>query len=101
MNKEEIRLSNKITNNCNEISLNTIAYYQGEEYDLQDLLNGLLNQLQRKDNIINAIKEELISDNKFALFYTDENINTAMTLGAKYYREYILDKIKDIENGKQ
>lgn len=59
----------------------------------------LQQELQRKDNIIKAIKEELSDDNKFELFYADDNIGSVMTLGAKYYREYILDKIKEIENG--
>lgn len=55
-------------------------------------------ELNKYDNNWNELKEELSDDNKFQLFYADENINTMMTLGAKYYREYILDKIKELEN---
>ncbi len=72
-------------------------------YDKEDLVEELIEkeqELQRKDNIINVIKEELSDDNKFELFYADENINAVMTLGAKYYREYILDKIKELEESK-
>lgn len=87
----------------------------GEEQEIQSIVEAvfyqsldelvkenkqLYQELQRKDNIINAVKNELSDDKKFELFYADENINTVMTLGAKYYREYILDKIKDIENAK-
>jgi hypothetical protein len=67
--------------------------------NLYAYIEQLQQELQRKDNIIKAIEEELSDDNKFELFYADENINTFMTLGAKYYREYILDKIKELENG--
>ena len=53
----------------------------------------LYNEVVRLREIIDNIKEELSDDSKFELFYADENINTVMTLGAKYYREYLLDDI--------
>jgi len=46
-----------------EITLHTIAEYNGTEYELENLLNDLLykidqleQELQRKDNIINDLK---------------------------------------------
>ena len=45
----------------------------------------LYNEVVRLREIIDNIKNELSDDNKFELFYADENINTVMTLGAKYY----------------
>lgn len=53
----------------------------------------LYNEVVRLREIIDNIKEELSDDDKFELFYADENINTVMTLGAKYYREYLLNEI--------
>lgn len=47
-----------------EISLHTIALYNGTEYELENLLNDLLykidqleQELQRKNNIINSLEK--------------------------------------------
>lgn len=47
-----------------EIELHTIATFQGKEYELENLLNGLLNKLEEKDkeieklnNIIDELEE--------------------------------------------
>jgi molecular chaperone GrpE (heat shock protein) len=58
MTKEEIKLSSKIENNGNEISLITIAFYQGKEYNLEDLLNGLLNKLNMLEEYIKELDDE-------------------------------------------
>ena len=58
MNKEEIKLSSKIENNGNEINLITIAFYQGKEYNLEDLLNGLLNKLNMLEEYIKELDDE-------------------------------------------
>lgn len=58
MNKEKIKLSSKIENNGNEINLITIAFYQGKEYNLEDLLNGLLNKLNMLEEYIKELDDE-------------------------------------------
>ena len=66
--------------------------------NLSQQIDKLNQELQRKNNIINELKKELEDDGRFELFYADDTISSVMTLGAKYYREYILDKIKELEN---
>ena len=69
-----------------------------EQYQQQ--INKLQQELQRKDNNWNELKKELEDDGRFELFYADDTINSVMTLGAKYYREYLLDKMKELEGNK-
>lgn len=98
MNKEEIKLSSKIENNGNEISLITIATYNDKEYDLQDLLNNLLNEIQRKDNIINELKKWLEEQHQFIIeipAFTKEISQEHKVMECCY--EDVLDKINELE----
>ena len=61
----------------NEIKLHTIAVYNNEEYELQDLLNGLLNKL----NIIEQYIKEL----------DDETDDTCLYQITKETKEYLLN----------
>jgi hypothetical protein len=42
--------------NNKTIELHTIATFQGKEYELENLLNGLLNKLEEKDKEIKRLK---------------------------------------------
>ena len=42
----------------NEIKLHTIAVYNNKEYELQDLLNGLLNKLNIIEEYIKELDDE-------------------------------------------
>ncbi len=83
---------------------NFIYYEKLQDYEEQvrkaKEYDKLQQELQRKDNIINDIKNELNNPSNFEIYYQRESVQTLMELGAKYYREYILDKIKELENGK-
>lgn len=75
-----------------EISLHTIALYNGTEYELENLLNSLLykidqlqQELQRKDNNWNELKRYVDK------LYEDE---TYHSMGE------VLDKIKELEENK-
>ena len=74
-----------------EIELHIIATYQGKEYELENLLNGLLNKLEEKDNEIerlNNIIDELekwlkeetlrVFDDRYVYIFNhyDENIKS-------------------------
>lgn len=43
--------------NNKTIELHTIATFQGKEYELENLLNGLLNKLEEKDKEIDIMKK--------------------------------------------
>lgn len=78
-----------------EISLHTIATYNDKEYELQDLLNNLLNELQRKDKNWNELKKYL--EYEIAEWQDVDNIPTKARVEED--RE-ILDKIKELEENK-
>lgn len=42
-----------------KIELHTIGTFRGEEYEMQDLLNGLLEENHRLNNILDKFEEEL------------------------------------------
>lgn len=72
-----------------EITLHTIATYDDKEYELQDLLNNLLNKLQRKDNNWNELKEFIENE-------LNSNVDKEKSFGG-YQCKIILDKIKELE----
>ena len=60
----------------NKIELHTIAIYNNKEYELQNLLNGLLEEINKKNNIINELKEtikELTDDSEDTTCYEITN----------------------------
>ena len=57
--------------NKEEIKLHTIAMYKEEEYELQDLFNGLLEENQKLNNIINELEKWL--DKKEKLTFNSWN----------------------------
>lgn len=84
----------------------------GEEQEIQSIVEAVFYQsldelvkenkqlqqeLQRKDNIINVIKEELSKD-----FYTyickNKSYGKTFKAGAEVYKEHLLYKIKELEN---
>lgn len=99
-----------------EITLHTIATYDDKEYELQDLLNNLLNECQRKDNIINDLKssiadyQEAVGDYQDEIVRKDNNWNELKKhIGEEWYcydnesiefkvAKDILDKINELEN---
>lgn len=45
--------------NEDKIELHTVGIFRGEEYELQDLFNGLLEENRRLNNILEEFEEDL------------------------------------------
>lgn len=76
----------------------TENYYQVmNRYYTEEFVKQLQQELQRKDNIINVIKEELSRD-----FYTyvckNKSYGKTFKAGAEVYKQHLLYKIKELEN---
>lgn len=90
---------NKITLNRHDIDVLYAHYkYSWYEFDKMENENEKLKQeLQRKNNIINVIKEELSKD-----FYTcvckNKFYGKTFKAGAEVYKDHLLYKIKELEN---
>ena len=77
-----------------QINLHTIAEYNGTEYELENLLNDLLykidqleQELQRKDNNWNELKEFIL--NHYIVGHTVQNSSLDM----------IINKMKELDSG--
>ena len=58
----------------------------------------LYNEVNRLREIINELKKEISNFDNFKIYYGNKNANSFLTLGAKYYNDYILDKFKELED---
>ena len=93
-----------------EIELHIIATYQGKEYELENLLNGLLNKLEEKDNEIERLnniidelekwlKEQYEFIDTISEFPTIKEIQQEYLIMLNDY-ENVLNKLKELKEGK-
>lgn len=93
MNKEEI--INK------QIELHTIATFQGEEYELENLLNGLLNKLEEKDKEIERLNNIIDEFNKWCddciVSHQIARANGDYTISDTFF-EIVKNKLNELRN---
>ena len=70
---------------------------EGRGFLGRSMYDAIMEELQRKDNIINGIKEEL-NKNYNTYVCKNKSYGNIFKAGAETYKEHLLYKIKDIEN---
>ena len=79
-----------------KIELHTIATFEGKEYELEELLNGLLNNLEARDKEIKRLNNVMKEFEK----WLEENDKWSTTLKPTIYIGEIKTKLNQLKEGK-
>lgn len=97
MKEKEIPLEERIEQIFESGWVNEFNYLENLMQETRSCLYKLQQELQKKDNIINAIKEELNKDfNTYVC--KNKSYGKIFKAGAEIYKEHLLYKIKELEN---